>query len=111
MSLRIEKINDLIRAQLGIILQREFGPEFGLISINRVETSPDLENCRINISIFSGTADPVEAVAQLNRRQGKIRTLLAHSIKLKHTPRLNFVYDDSLAHAQKIEKILKDLKQ
>jgi ribosome-binding factor A len=110
MSHRLEKVNDQIRAKLSEILHREYGPAWGLISVSRVATSPDLQNCRVFVSIFSTKISAAEAVKQLNYHQGRLRTALAAVIRLKYTPALYFLLDDSSASAARIEKIIQDLR-
>lgn len=40
-----------------------------------------------------------------------LRTVLASRVELRHTPKLKFIYDDSVAYGQNIERILNEIKK
>jgi ribosome-binding factor A len=55
MSRRTERVSELIRHELSDLLMRELrDPRLdGLISITRVDLSPDLYNARVFVSVMS----------------------------------------------------------
>jgi ribosome-binding factor A len=98
MSRRIERVNELIRHELSDLLLREVrDPRLdGLISITRVEVTPDLYNARIHVSIMSETASPADAVKALNAAAGYLHKELVHRLEMRRVPFLSFQLDKSI---------------
>jgi ribosome-binding factor A len=98
MSRRTERINELIREELSDLIMRELrDPRLdGLISITRVETTPDLFNARVDVSVMSETADQAEAIKALNAAAGYLHRELVHRLELRRVPFLHFRLDTSI---------------
>jgi ribosome-binding factor A len=97
-SRRIERVNELIRHELSDLLLRELrDPRLdGLISITRVEVSPDLYNARISVSVMSETASPADALKALNAAAGYLHKELVHRLEMRRVPFLTFHLDKSI---------------
>ncbi|MFA5008736.1 MAG: 30S ribosome-binding factor RbfA [Candidatus Omnitrophota bacterium] len=112
MSLRIEKVNSEIQKQLMDIIQKEIeDPCVGLLSITRVETTPDLKESKIYFSLLDETKyDRVKDI--LKAMNSFIRMLLGKRIRIKILPELKFIPDASIKYSvdiyKKIEEIRKD---
>lgn len=90
-SNRMEKINSLIKKELSDILRNEY--EFGIdnfVSINMVDTKPDLSMADIYVSSLKEEDSIVES---LNRESKHIRFILSKRLDLKKTPQLRFRAD------------------
>jgi ribosome-binding factor A len=98
MSRRIERVNELIRHELSDLLLRELrDPRLdGLISITRVEVSPDLYNARVSVSVMSETASPADALKALNAAAGFLHKELVHRLDMRRVPFLTFQLDKSI---------------
>jgi len=98
MSRRTERVNELIRHELSDLLLRDLrDPRLdGLISITRVEVTPDLSNARIYVSVMSETADQAEALKALNAAAGYLHKELVHRLEMRRVPFLSFVLDKSI---------------
>src|SRR5690606_12637392 len=93
MTRRTERIQELIREELSDLIMRDLRDprlEGGLISLTRVEVSPDLSNARIFVSVMSETNDPQEAVKALQAASGYLHKELVHRLELRKIPFLNF---------------------
>ena len=99
MTRRTERINELIREELSDLIMRELrDPRLdGLISITRVDTTPDLFNARVDVSVMSETADQAEAIKALNAAAGYLHRELVHRLELRRVPFLTFRLDNSIA--------------
>ena len=99
MTRRTERINELIREELSELIMRDLrDPRLdGLISITRVDTTPDLFNARVDVSVMSETADQAEAIKALNAAAGYLHRELVHRLELRRVPFLNFRLDNSIA--------------
>ena len=109
-SVRIERINSEIQKAISHIIDTELrDPQIdAMISVSSVETTPDLAYCRVFITSFGNTPFD-EVLARIKGAAGFIRGRLSKMIKLRITPRLEFMKDTSLEYSSKIEGILKDI--
>lgn len=114
MSRRTERVQELIREELSDLLLRELrDPRLdGLISITRVEVSPDLLNARIFVSVMSETADQHDALKALNSASGFMHRELKQRLEMRRIPFLSFRLDTSIeegaAVLEHLEKALQE---
>jgi ribosome-binding factor A len=103
-SRRIERVGDLIRDELSDLLLREVNdPRLGgLISITRVEVSPDLFNARISVSVMADEKEQQEALRALNAAAAFFHRELKNRIELRRIPFLTFHLDTSIADGAKV---------
>lgn len=99
MSRRTERIQELLREEISDLLMREVrDPRLdGLISLTRVEVTPDLYNARIFVSVMSETAKPEDALAALNAASGFLHRELKSRLDLRRVPFLSFRLDTSIS--------------
>lgn len=106
MSHRLEKINELIKQELGkIILEEE---EFGsgvLATIMGVETSQDLLHTNVFLSCYPTKAGE-EVLESLTWHIFGLQQRLNKKLKMHPVPKIRFVLDKTEAEAEKIEKII-----
>ncbi len=107
-SRRIFQVNELLKQEIGrILLQEMQDPRLNGISITEVRTSKDLQHARVFATCLGSPEERRDAAEALNRGAGHVRRLLGQRIRLKYTPELNFVLDDSYDRANRILEILK----
>ncbi len=104
---RIDKVNEEIRHQVSMILQRDIhDSRIGFVTIIKVDTSPDLKSA----DIFFTTIEKNEALettfAGLKASTGLIRRLLGKRIRMKFLPRITFIQDDSGGTNNRIDEII-----
>ena len=81
----------------------------GLVSVTRVRITPDFRYAKVYISIYgSKVKDTLEG---LKSSSGFIRSRIASEVNLRITPQLVFEYDDSELNGEKIDMILKKIKE
>src|SRR5262245_7347698 len=104
MSRRTERVNDLIRDELSDLLLREVrDPRLGgLISITRVEVTPDLYNARIFVSIMSPPEEQASAVRALNAAASFFHRELKQRIQMRRIPFLVFRLDTSIEEGARV---------
>ena len=109
-SVRIERINSEIQKAISYIIDNEVrDPQIdAIISVSNVETTPDLWYCRVFITSIGSTPSD-EVLARIKGAAGFIRGRLSKMIKLRITPRLEFLKDESVEYASNIENILKNI--
>lgn len=105
MTRRTERLGEQLRAELARLLREEVtDPRVGLVTLTRVEVSPDLRHARVHWSALRADADHDprldargETAAGLASAAGFLRRRLATLLHTKRTPELRFVHDPSLA--------------
>ena len=109
-SVRIERINSEIQKAISHIIDNDIrDPQIdAMISVSNVETTPDLSYCRVFITSI-GTTKSDEVLARIKGAAGYIRGKLSKMVKLRITPRLEFLKDESVEYASNIENILKNI--
>jgi ribosome-binding factor A len=109
MSLRIEKVNELIRQHINEILLKELSLKRGVfITVSKVDTSSDLRYTRIFLSIFP--EKDIEYVEKtLEKELYKIQGQLNKKLSMKPLPKIQFKTDMTEAKADIIEKLLKEI--
>ena len=108
---RMGRIGEEYKKELSQIIDRELkDPSItGMISVTKVKVTNDLKYAKIYISILN-SKNLKKTMEGLKESTGFIRTQVAKTINLRITPELIFELDDSLEYGEKIEKILKELK-
>lgn len=108
-SMRIVKINELLRKQLGEIMERELSLKIGVfITIAKVDTSRDLRYARMFVSVFP--EQETHYVSEtLKKELPQIQKHLYRKLHMKPLPKLSFEIDKTAQEADKVEKILKEL--
>ena len=99
MSRRTERVNDLIRDELSDLLLREVrDPRLGgLISLTRVEVTPDLYNARVYVSIMGEPDEQAIAMRVLNAAASFFHRELKQRLQIRRVPFLVFRLDTSIA--------------
>ncbi|MHB8104606.1 MAG: 30S ribosome-binding factor RbfA [Dehalococcoidales bacterium] len=113
MSHRIERVNTLIRREISELIQHELrDPRLDeFITVTEVDTSPDLKYAKIYISSMSGQQEEQKILGVLNSAAGFLRTALANKIRIRYTPELHFVWDNSIEHGDRILRLIDEVSQ
>lgn len=110
MPRRIEQVNTLIRKEVGRIFLREFGEPGVLTTITRVETSSNLIEAKVFISVFP-KEQSAKTLKILNKNIYEIQQQLNQRLRMRPIPRIIFVEEERTEEAGKIEEILSQLKR
>ena len=107
-SNRLGRINEEIQRELSALIPTVKDPRVtGLISVTRVETTPDLYYAKVYVSILDKT-ESNGVIKGLKSAGGYLRRELSRTLNLRHTPELIFERDDSIDHGAHILEMLRD---
>jgi ribosome-binding factor A len=132
---RPDRVADQIRSELGQLLAREVhDPGIGFVTITRVQVSPDIQQARVFYTVLgpTGAANPPSLTESadsggsgnaashhdrtrrnteraLARALPFLRRQLGSRLKLKRVPELKFMYDESIAGQDRIERLLSEI--
>lgn len=116
-SRRSERVSGLLHELVADILLREVkDPRLDAVTITGARLSPDLRLARIFVRTLPKETDVTdaargEALAGLHSATGYIRRQVAARLRLRHTPTLEFVYDDTLDKVHHLEDLFHKLRQ
>jgi ribosome-binding factor A len=106
---RTARVAEGIREAMAEILRTLKDPGMGFATVVRAEVSRDLTHVKVYVSVYGPEADQAATMAALERAKGYIRSELGRRIRLYHTPEVQFVLDSSMAHGDRIARLLSDL--
>ena len=112
MSLRLERVRELLKRELGEIIRRELPVnEAGLISVNDVIVASDLHTATVFVGVFGNADKKKRAIELLDQNRKRIQGMVANAVILKYTPQLRFVLDDSIERGNRVMQILDELEE
>jgi ribosome-binding factor A len=111
MSLRLERVRELLKREIGEIIRREIPlDEAGLVNVHDVEVASDLHNATVYVGVLGNAGQQKKAMELLDQNRKYIQGLVATGVILKYTPQLRFVIDDSIERGNRVLKILDELE-
>ncbi len=110
-SNRINRINEEIQKELSALLRTVKDPRVQdtMISITRVETTPDLRYTKVYVS-FLQEEKGKDAMAGLKSAAGFLRRQLGSNLKLRYSPEIVWAMDDSITYGAKMLKLINSLE-
>ena len=107
--MRKERVASVLKREISRIVSQEMAdPRLQFVTITEVKVSNDLKNA---IVYFSSLGDKKEAFKILNKAKGYVRSMLAHRIRIKSMPALEFKVDKSFEQGQKINALFKEISK
>ena len=107
MGHRLLKVNEALRE----VLSHEIGdlkdPRIGFVTVTGVETSVDLRHAKVYVSVLGNARERERSLAGLRAAQGRLQERMAADVRIKRTPQLQFVYDESIDRGMRIESLIK----
>ncbi len=107
---RVERVNELLKNELAHLVSREIAVEGGLVTISYVNCSPDLRHAKIGVRVLPenrlGTT-----LKELRKHSSYFSKTLSKKLNLKYIPRFKWVADVSGRNFDKIEKVLRKIKE
>ena len=107
-AVKLERYNNGFMEELNIIFGTEVKNEvLKSVVVTSVKITNDLSFAKVYYTCFN--EDKKLVSKELRESEGYLRTMLAKRIDMRHTPELNFVYDESLEYAKRIEDKIKEI--
>lgn len=109
MSIRIEKLNELIKQQLSKYIQKEMGELYGIICVNDVKTNDDLEFAKVYVSILCKKKNK-NIIKILQSKSYFFQNQLGKNLFIKNIPKLKFILDESLEKINRVEQLISKIE-
>ena len=107
---RLDRVNQLLKEEVSMLLQRELkDPRLGFVTITEVETTKDLRQAKIFVSVLGTDEQWRSSLQGLASARGFIRHWLREDLDLRVTPTLEFRADRSMEHAAHIQALFRQL--
>jgi ribosome-binding factor A len=104
---RMRRVNEAVREVLSARLAEGLkDPRIGFVTVTAVETSPDLRHARVFVSVLGSEQEREESLTGLASSHGVLQREIAAELRMKRTPTLEFVYDDSIERGMRISELL-----
>ena len=111
-SLRLQRVRELLKREIGEAVRREFHvSEAGLITVNDVDVTGDLKSATVFISILGNPDQQKRGFQLLNEHRIRIQGFVGRAVVLKYTPKLKFVFDDSIVRGNRVLQIMEELEK
>jgi ribosome-binding factor A len=106
---RMRRVNEAVREVLSAHITEDLkDPRIGFVTVTAVETSPDLRRARVFVSVLGDLSQREEALAGLRSSAGFLQSKLGTELRMKRTPTLDFVYDESIDQGMRISELLEE---
>jgi len=112
-SHRPDRVGDQIRQEISELLSRGavHDPGIGFITLTRVKVSPDLQLARVYYTSMGDPKARRETEKALERATPFFRRQVGSRLNLRRVPELQFRFDESVGHQDRIEQILRELHE
>ena len=107
---RVDRVSEDIRREIMAVIRELKDPRVHktMLSITRVETTPDLRYAKVYVSLLDKEFTK-ETLAGLHSSGGYLRRALGKNLQLRYTPELQWQADDSIVQGAHILDILSKL--
>ncbi len=112
MSQRTERVDELLREEIGALLTRDVhDPHIGFATVTDVQTTPDLRHAKVWVSVIGAAAERKETIVALDRAMGFIRHELGTRLRIRRIPMLHVFLDDSMERGTRVLRILEEIEE
>ena len=106
---RMRRVDEAMREVLsGAITSEIKDPRVGFVTVTAVETSPDLRHARVFVSVLGEEKVRRRSMDGLNNAHGYLQRRVARELRIKNTPTLHFLYDDSTDRGMRIAELIEE---
>ena len=104
---RMRRVDEAMREVLSDAITSQIkDPRVGFVTVTAVETSADLRHARVFVSVLGDGAVRRRSLDGLESARGYLQRRVASELRLKHTPTLQFLYDDSADRGLRIAELI-----
>ncbi len=109
MSIRTERVAELIHRELSMIFEKELPRNGALTTIVGVKVTPDLGIARVYISVLGSKEMGVSVINHIQKDSKHFRKLLSSKIRnqFRRMPELEFYKDDMFEEAERINELIR----
>src|SRR5215216_3388284 len=111
MTARTDRIDQLLREEIGAILAKDIqDPRIGFVTVTDVDTAPDLSTARVWVSVIGQPDERERALRALEHAMPFVRRELGSRIRLRRVPELLVRADDTAQRGTRVLQLLAELE-
>ena len=111
-SHRLLRVRELLKREIGEAIRQEIPvQQAGLVSVTDVDVGGDLKNAKVYLSLLGTPEQKKTAFKLLNENRPRIQSLVAKTVVLKYTPKLKFLFDESVERGNRVVRIIEELEK
>jgi ribosome-binding factor A len=103
---RMRRVDEGVRQVLSDAIAQVKDPRVGFVTVTAVKTSQDLRHATVYVSVLGDPGVRRRTLDGLRSAHGFLQRRVAGELRLKHTPTLEFAYDDSIDRGFRIDELL-----
>jgi ribosome-binding factor A len=106
-SERMRRVDEAIREVISDALSQDLkDPRVGFVTVTDVKTSSDLSHALVFVSVLGDDEAREASLDGLRSAHGFLQGRIGGELRLKRTPTLDFVHDDTASRAARVERLL-----
>ena len=109
MSDRMRRVNEAVREVISEGMGELKDPRVGFVTVTGVETSADLRQAAVFVSVLGTESKREKTLAGLAAAHGVLQARLARELRLKRTPQLTFEYDPTVERGVRMTQLIDEL--
>ena len=109
MTGRMRRVNESVRQVLSESLPELKDPRIGFVTVTAVDTSPDLRQARVFVSVLGNERKRTASMAGLTAAHGVLQARVARELRMKRTPQLAFEYDPTVERGVRMTALIDEL--
>jgi ribosome-binding factor A len=107
MGRRPARLGEAIREEVAQMVGYELkDPRLGLVTVTRVEVTPDLGHARVHVGITGTDAERKKSLEALRKAAGFVRRELAQRLAIRQVPEVDFRFDKGLEASERVARLL-----
>jgi ribosome-binding factor A len=108
---RAERVGEEFREVLAEEIPKLKDPRVGFVTVTGVHVTPDLRRAVVYYTVLGEESERRATVAGLRSAAGHLRQVLGHEVRLKFLPELLFEEDDTPRRAERVDELLRKVKE
>ena len=109
MSDRMRRVNEALREVLSESIPTLKDPRIGFVTITGVDTSRDLRQATVHVSVLGSERKRDATIAALQSSHGVLQGRINSELHLKRTPQLTFQYDPTIERGVRLSRLIDEL--
>jgi ribosome-binding factor A len=105
----MRRVNEALREVLSEGIGTLKDPRIGFVTVTGVDTSPDLRQATVYVSVLGSEKKRDATIAGLQSSHGVLQSLVNSELRLKRTPQLTFEYDPTVERGARLSQLIDEL--
>ena len=105
----MRRVNESVRQVLSEAVGELKDPRIGFVTVTGVETSSDLRQARVFVTVLGSERKREQTLAGLAAAHGLLQARIARDLRMKRTPQLTFQYDPSVERGVRMSRLIDEL--